>query len=43
MPGSGRLCRGNEKEENMKNFEYFAPTKVVFGKDTELQTGKLIR
>ncbi len=28
----------------MKNFEYFAPpTKVVFGKDTELQTGKLIR
>lgn len=27
----------------MKNFEYFAPTKVVFGKDTELQTGKLVR
>jgi len=27
----------------MKNFEYYAPTKVVFGKDTEEQTGKLIK
>ena len=27
----------------MKNFTYFTPTKVVFGKDTELQTGALIR
>ena len=27
----------------MKNFTYYTPTKVVFGKDTEAQTGKLIR
>lgn len=25
------------------NFEYFSPTRVVFGKETEKQTGKLIR
>lgn len=27
----------------MVNFEYYAPTQVVFGKDTELQTGKLVK
>ena len=27
----------------MKNFEYFTPTKVVFGKDTEKQVGELIK
>ena len=27
----------------MKQFTYFTPTKVVFGKDTELQTGRLVR
>lgn len=27
----------------MKNFEYYTPTKVVFGKGTESQVGKLIR
>lgn len=27
----------------MLNFNYYAPTKVVFGKDTEYQTGKLIK
>lgn len=27
----------------MRNFEYYAPTKVVFGKDTERQTGKLVK
>jgi alcohol dehydrogenase YqhD (iron-dependent ADH family) len=26
----------------MKNFEYYAPTKVIFGKDAEEQTGSLI-
>ena len=25
------------------NFEYFSPTRVIFGKETEKQTGKLIR
>ncbi|MBQ6322476.1 MAG: iron-containing alcohol dehydrogenase [Lachnospiraceae bacterium] len=27
----------------MKNFQYYAPTKVVFGKGTEAETGKLIK
>ena len=27
----------------MKNFEYYAPTRVIFGKETEKQVGKLIR
>ncbi|MDO5337984.1 MAG: iron-containing alcohol dehydrogenase [Eubacteriales bacterium] len=27
----------------MRNFEYYAPTKVVFGKDTHLQAGRLCR
>lgn len=27
----------------MINFEYYAPTKVIFGKDTENQVGKLIK
>ena len=27
----------------MKNFTYYTPTKVVFGKDTEMQTGKLVK
>lgn len=27
----------------MENFNYYAPTKVVFGKNTELQTGELVR
>jgi alcohol dehydrogenase YqhD (iron-dependent ADH family) len=27
----------------MMNFEYYAPTQVVFGKDTETQVGELIR
>jgi alcohol dehydrogenase YqhD (iron-dependent ADH family) len=27
----------------MKNFEYYAPTKVIFGKDAEVQTGSLIQ
>lgn len=27
----------------MNNFQYFTPTKVVFGKDTEKQTGELIK
>ncbi|BFL48445.1 NADH-dependent alcohol dehydrogenase [Lactonifactor longoviformis] len=27
----------------MKNFEYFAPTKVIFGKDTENQVGALVK
>jgi alcohol dehydrogenase YqhD (iron-dependent ADH family) len=27
----------------MKNFEYYTPTKVVFGKDAEAQTGSLIQ
>ena len=32
-----------ERRNNMFNFGYFAPTKVVFGKDTELQVAALIR
>lgn len=27
----------------MKNFEFYAPTKVVFGKDTEAQVGELVK
>lgn len=27
----------------MFNFQYYAPTKVIFGKGTEAETGKLIR
>lgn len=27
----------------MKNFEYYAPTKVVFGRDTEMQAGRLAK
>ena len=27
----------------MNNFEYYTPTKVVFGKGTELETGALIQ
>nr|WP_330369393.1 iron-containing alcohol dehydrogenase [Clostridioides mangenotii] len=27
----------------MLNFEYFTPTKVVFGRDAEFQVGKLIK
>lgn len=27
----------------MINFEYYTPTKVVFGKDTEKETGKLVK
>lgn len=27
----------------MINFQYFTPTKVVFGRDTEKQTGELVK
>ena len=27
----------------MLNFEYYTPTKVVFGKDTEKQAGELVK
>lgn len=27
----------------MNNFEYYAPTRVVFGKDTEKETGRLVK
>ena len=27
----------------MENFNYYTPTKVVFGKETEQQTGKLLK
>ena len=27
----------------MNNFQYYAPTKIVFGKDTESQVGKLVK
>ena len=27
----------------MNNFNYYAPTKVVFGKDTEKETGRLVK
>lgn len=27
----------------MENFNYYTPTKVVFGKETEQQTGQLVR
>ena len=27
----------------MRNFEYYTPTKVVFGKDAEKQTGVLVK
>jgi len=27
----------------MNNFSYFTPTKVIFGKDSELQAGKAVK
>lgn len=35
----------NDKEdiEMINNFEYYSPTRVVFGKETEQQVGKLIK
>ena len=27
----------------MENFEYYTPTKVVFGKGAETETGKLVK
>ena len=30
-------------QKNMRNFTYYTPTKVVFGKDAELQVAKLIQ
>ena len=27
----------------MNNFDYYAPTKVLFGKDTEKETGRLVK
>ena len=27
----------------MLNFQYYTPTKVVFGKDAELETGALVK
>ena len=27
----------------MNNFNYYAPTKVVFGKDTVKETGRLVK
>ena len=27
----------------MENFEFYAPTRMIFGKDTHLKVGKLIR
>ena len=32
-----------QERVRVKNFEYFTPTKVVFGKDAEAQTGSLIQ
>lgn len=40
------FCRHFGKKERkirMNNFQYYAPTKVVFGRDTEQQTGKLVK
>jgi hypothetical protein len=34
---------GNVQEENMENFEFYAPTRVIFGKDTQKQVGKLVK
>ena len=28
---------------NVENFEFYAPTRMIFGKDTHLKVGKLIR
>ena len=27
----------------MRNFKYFTPTKVIFGRETETQTGELVK
>ena len=32
-----------EGKKKMHNFQYYTPTKVVFGKDTEKQTGSLVK
>ena len=32
-----------EGKMKMHNFQYYTPTKVVFGKDTEKQTGSLVK
>ena len=31
------------KEKIMLNFEYYSPTKIVFGKDTEGRTAELVK
>ena len=33
----------NGGQKMYQNFEYYTPTKVIFGKETELRTGELIR
>ncbi len=38
-----RNRRQEGEKEIMNNFQYYTPTKVVFGKDTESQTGDLIK
>ena len=38
-----RFFHFEKGEHNMLNFEYYAPTKVVFGKNAEAEIGKLIK
>ena len=38
-----RFLEVSDMQKNMRNFTYYTPTKVVFGKDAELQVAKLIQ
>ena len=40
---SGAHVAERKGMEHMNNFNLFTPTKVVFGKDTESQTGALVK
>ena len=31
------------EDKAMQNFEFYAPTRMIFGKDTHKQVGKLVR
>ena len=31
------------EDKAMQNFEFYAPTRMIFGKDTHKQVGKLVK
>ena len=34
---------GMKEDYIMENFEFFIPTRVIFGKETHLQVGKIVK